>query len=211
MNKSPKYCIGICGGSGSGKTYFLRHLEKALGKENVCKIMQDDHYKPRFKQIKDSLGYLNFDVFTALNQNLLFDNFCNLYKGKTIKIEKCFYNNKESKTVVIHEKPKPILLVEGILIFNFKPIFEKIDLKVFIDLDARTRLKQRTLRDQAERGYSLKEINYRFEHHAQPIYKKYVLPHKKDAHFIVRNDGHIEEDLNKIVSYIKNIELLKFS
>ena len=37
------YIIGVAGGSGSGKTYFARELQRKLGNDN-CNILYQDNY-----------------------------------------------------------------------------------------------------------------------------------------------------------------------
>ena len=56
------YTIGITGGSGSGKTYFIKALSQHFKPDEVCLISQDHYYKPRDTQQTDERGVKNFDL-----------------------------------------------------------------------------------------------------------------------------------------------------
>jgi uridine kinase len=60
MHTKP-YLIGITGGSGSGKTHFLRQLMGSLPPQQVCLVSQDMYYRPANEQQMDAQGVLNFD------------------------------------------------------------------------------------------------------------------------------------------------------
>ena len=46
MEQRP-FIIGITGGSGSGKTTFIKRLREAFSEEELCILSQDDYYYPR--------------------------------------------------------------------------------------------------------------------------------------------------------------------
>ena len=48
--------------------------------------------------------------------------------------------------------------MEGILIFENKPLRDLMDIRVFVDTDADVRLCRRILRDVRERGRSLESV-----------------------------------------------------
>jgi uridine kinase len=47
------YTVGITGGSGSGKTFFLKSLAERFTEKEICIISQDNYYHPREQQKKD--------------------------------------------------------------------------------------------------------------------------------------------------------------
>jgi uridine kinase len=47
---SPPYTIGITGGSGSGKTFFINSLASRFSDREICLISQDHYYHPRETQ-----------------------------------------------------------------------------------------------------------------------------------------------------------------
>ena len=52
MNNKP-FIIGISGGSGSGKTTFVKELSSRFSETQVCILSQDNYYKPREEQFID--------------------------------------------------------------------------------------------------------------------------------------------------------------
>ena len=64
--KTP-YLVGITGGSGSGKTYFLKRLMEKLGTNNVTLVSQDNYYLPKEQQAIDENGVTNFDTPASID------------------------------------------------------------------------------------------------------------------------------------------------
>ena len=87
--------IGIAGGSGSGKTFFLNKLIQSLSTELVCNLSLDNYYKPKNEQDKDLNGIENFDLPTAFNIKSLLNDIQSLKTGKSIQFEKYNYNNAD--------------------------------------------------------------------------------------------------------------------
>jgi uridine kinase len=48
------YLIGIAGGSGSGKTSFIRELMNHFSSEEVVLVSQDNYYQPKEMQEIDA-------------------------------------------------------------------------------------------------------------------------------------------------------------
>ena len=48
--------FGICGSSGSGKSFIVKYVLENLGSDNVSVIYQDNYYKKREEQTKDANG-----------------------------------------------------------------------------------------------------------------------------------------------------------
>ncbi|MFZ4635482.1 MAG: uridine kinase, partial [Saprospiraceae bacterium] len=65
------FVIGICGGSGSGKTSFIRSLREAFTLEELCIVSQDDYYRPIHEQEIDTEGIHNFDRPDAVDKKAL--------------------------------------------------------------------------------------------------------------------------------------------
>ena len=66
MNKP--ITVGITGGSGSGKTLFLKQLMEAFDASQVSLLSLDNYYKPRHEQPIDEKGIENFDMPESLDR-----------------------------------------------------------------------------------------------------------------------------------------------
>ena len=62
------FTIGITGGSGSGKTYFINRLSAQFSDDQICLLSQDHYYKPRDLQVIDERGVKNFDLPEAIER-----------------------------------------------------------------------------------------------------------------------------------------------
>ena len=58
--------FGICGSSGSGKSFIVKYVLENLSSDNVSVIYQDNYYKKREEQTKDANGNYNFPQHTLL-------------------------------------------------------------------------------------------------------------------------------------------------
>ena len=76
------YTIGITGGSGSGKTYFIKALSWHFQSDEVCLISQDHYYKPRETQQKDEKGVNNFDLPDAIERAQFHEDILETKKGR---------------------------------------------------------------------------------------------------------------------------------
>jgi len=82
MNKP--VIIGICGGTGSGKTTVAREILSALPQKNVSIIHQDAYYKLQSNKSFDERTETNYDHPFAFDTELLLTHLENLQKGTDI-------------------------------------------------------------------------------------------------------------------------------
>ena len=65
MSSKKPFIIGVAGGSGSGKTFFLKCFLHHFKADEVSLISQDDYYRPKQEQKIDENGWINFDLQKA--------------------------------------------------------------------------------------------------------------------------------------------------
>ncbi len=202
MTSTP-FIVGITGGSGSGKTLFLRQLMNAFTAGQICLISQDNYYRPREEQPLDENGICNFDTPLSIDFELYASHIRTLRDGKRVeKLEYTFNNHKVKPEMLVFE-PSPVIVVEGLFVFYFAEIAGLLDLKVFIDAPSYLMMKRRIVRDRDERGYDLADVLYRYEKHVMPAYEKYIAPFNSDADIIVPNNLHFERALDMLITYLK--------
>ena len=173
--------IGICGGTGSGKSTLTKKLEDHFKNKGVVKILSDSYYKNHINLNFKERSKINFDHPNAIDFEFLLKNLKDLKNNKKIKDPIYSYKNhkrlKKGNTVY----PKDIIIVEGLHIFCDKRIVDLIDFKIFLDIDEKTRLKRRIERDVIFRGRSKYEIEERFFSMCKPMHENYIDPSKKHA------------------------------
>ncbi len=201
--KTP-YLIGITGGSGSGKTFFLNKLTNAFTEKEVCLISQDNYYKERHLQPLDAKGIQNFDMPKSIDKKHFYKDIQSLREGNTVEKKEYTFNNDAVQPKTLIFKPAPIIIVEGIFVFHYKKIAEMLDLKVFLDAEDHLKVKRRIIRDNKERGYDLEDVLYRYERHVAPTYKKYIAPYKPHCDIIIPNNAGIDNAVEVMIAFLKS-------
>ena len=197
------YTIGITGGSGSGKTYFIKALSGHFQSDEVCLISQDHYYKPRDTQQKDEKGVTNFDLPDAIERAQFHEDILKLKRGESIFKKEYAFNAPNVKLETLEFRPAPILIVEGLFVQYFQEIEQELDLKIFIEAKDYLKLSRRIRRDNEERGYGLDDVLYRYHHHVMPVYESLIEPLKHNADFIVPNNQHFERALDVLIRALK--------
>jgi uridine kinase len=199
---SKRLIIGITGGSGSGKTLFLKQLMEKIGEERVTLLSMDNYYLPKQQQQKDENDVENFDLPQSIDRSVFYSDLVKLKNGETIKLKEYTFNFRDIESKILTLKSLPVIIVEGIFTFYFSEILGLMDLKLFIDTPDYLMLKRRITRDANERGYDINDVLYRFEHHVMPSFTNYILPLKDQADLIIPNHANFDNALNVIYSYV---------
>jgi uridine kinase len=187
MNKKP-YIIGICGGSGSGKTLFISKLKEQFSTDLLCVISQDEYYKEKSLQVIDEKGVENFDLPTAIDVEAFQKDLYKLIKGETVHKLEYTFNNPALVPKILEFKPSPVIVVEGIFIFHYEVINKLLDFSVFIHTKKDLKLNRRIKRDADERGYDLNHVLYTQKNHVQPSYHQFIKPFRHEADIVIPNN-----------------------
>jgi len=195
MGKKP-FIIGIAGGSGSGKTFFLKCFLEHFTPDEVCLVSQDDYYHPVADGMTAEENKLyNFDIPETIDNEHFLADINKLVAGETIYKKEYTFNNPTAVPKIMEIKPAPILIVEGLFIFHFKGIAEKLDLKIFIEAEEDIALKRRIKRDFEERGYSHDDVLYKWNNHVVPAYNEFLLPYRDECHQIIVNNTQKADEI----------------
>ena len=195
--------FGIVGCSGSGKSHIVNYVKNNFDLDVISILLQDNYYKRREDQKKDSDGNYNFDLPSSFLEDELFDDLKKIKNNSTVERLEYTFNNPKILPKKIIVKPRSIILVEGMFLFYYKNFQKLIDRKIFIDVDQNVGLKRRINRDLAERGYDKKNVLYKYNNHVIPSYNKYILPYKNDADLIVNNTKNDNEAAKLTLDYIR--------
>ena len=135
-SKSSVYTIGISGGSGAGKTKLASKLYDALGgPANVTYMVHDSYYRDQSHKSMEERTRTNFDHPDSLETELLVKHIRELKAGQVVEVPAYDFTTHtrlpQSKAIAL-AGPRPILLIEGILILCHPELVQEMDLKVFV-------------------------------------------------------------------------------
>jgi len=202
MKKS--YVIGLSGGSGSGKTTFLKDLCQKFSTSELAVLTQDNYYKPRHEQKEDENGVINFDVPEAIDVQKFANDLKELKNGNSIQKEEYTFNNSAKEAAMIEVRSSPVIVTEGLFVFHCNEIAELLDYKIFFYADPQIRLDRRIKRDQIERGYPASDVNYRWRHHVRPADLEYLDPYQNTCDLEIRNNIDFNKELVHLEELIRS-------
>lgn len=192
MSNNKPYVIGVAGGSGSGKTFFLNCFLNHFSGDEVCLVSQDDYYIKVGEMTAEENRLHNFDLPTCFEVNQFQKDVNDLMAFKTVFKQEYTFNNPNAIPKMLEIKPAPILIIEGLFIYHYENIDELFDYRIFIDAATEIALERRLGRDLIERGYSEEDVLYKWDNHVMPSYNEYLLPHR------LRCDKTIDNSTNEL-------------
>jgi uridine kinase len=179
------YVIGVCGGSGSGKTTFCKQLVKFLGKDHVLHISQDSYYKDLSHLPFEQRKGINFDHPDIIEFPLLVSHLDELALGKNVTLPLYDFAKHCRLIGCQFATPKPIVVLEGVLLFSDCDTEKRMNLKVFIDASEKVRFERRLKRDVRERGRTPESVHTQFNSTVSPMHNIFVEPGKNRADEII--------------------------
>ena len=194
------YIIGVAGGSGSGKTYFARELQRKLGIDKCNILYQDNYYIDQSQRFDGDGGSVNFDHPDALEFTLLAKHLASLKKGESVEVPLYEFATHKRLEKTLPFKPTKIILVDGILILNSPEVRAELDEAIFFDTPEELRFERRLHRDVNERGRTPEGVKKQFELQVRPMHDQFVEPSKKFAQTLVHDLGEYKEVLEEFVS-----------
>jgi len=195
--------IGIAGGSGSGKSTVVNQIIKRLPKDSVAIISQDSYYRDNGFLTPEEKLKINFDHPSAIEFNLLIKHLEILKSGHPIEMPIYDYVSCARSKETIPVFPKPVVIVEGILIMTNNRLRKRMDLKVFVDADPDDRLTRIIRRDTEERGRTFQQVLKHYETFVKPMHLDFIEPTKRYADIIFPHGGHNLLAINTLTSHIK--------
>ena len=171
------FVIGIAGGSGSGKSTFAQRLKERFP-EDVALVSCDNYYLARHDMPLQERKKQNYDAPEAFEFDLMVQQIRDLKAGKTVFCPVYDFTLHERSEQVIEIVSKPVILINGILIFAQPQLREIMDMKIYVETDADERILRRVKRDMRERGRDLDGIIDQYLTTVKPMHNAFVEPTK---------------------------------
>ncbi len=195
--------IGICGGTGSGKTTIARAIVEAVGAENVVLVEQDSYYRNLADMPLDERHQANFDHPDSIDSDMLVNHLLRLKQG--LQVEMPLYDFKthtRSNRIEIIE-PRQVVIVEGILIFAETRVLDLLDVRVFVDTPDDIRFIRRLQRDIKERGRTVESVIGQYYRTVRPMHHEFVEPSKRYADIIIPEGAQTGVSLEFLCSLVR--------
>lgn len=197
--------IGICGGSGSGKTTIVNKIYSAVPEKSIAILEHDSYYKDQSFMSYEQRCRTNYDHPFAFDTDLFVEHIKELKEGKTINKPIYDYGIHNRKQETIDVDPKEIIIVEGLLVFYEERIRDLLDIKIYVDTDADIRILRRIIRDINERSRSLESVINQYMDTVRPAHEQFIEPSKKYADIIVTEGGNNLVAIDLMVTKIKSL------
>jgi uridine kinase len=181
--------IGICGGTGSGKTTIARAILDSVGSTEVVLIEQDSYYRNLADMPLDERHQANFDHPDAIDSDMLVNHIKRLKQGEPVEMPVYDMVTHTRRDITETLNPKPVVIVEGILIFAEPRVLDLLDVRVFVDTPDDIRLMRRLKRDIIERGRTVERTLEQYERTIRPMHFEFVEPSKRHADIIIPEGG----------------------
>ncbi len=196
--KNP-FILGVAGGTGSGKTTIAEKVYTHFG-DKVVYIPHDRYYKDQSEKTMEERIKTNYDHPDALETDLFIVHLQKLQQGQEVEVPEYDFTQHTRKTdVTVTIAPAPLILIEGILIFDNPLLRELIDLRIYVDVPADIRILRRAKRDIEERGRTLDSVYNQYVATARPMHEKFVEPTKEYADIIIPRGGKNEKAVSTLI------------
>jgi len=195
--------IGICGGSGSGKTTIVTKIAEIISE--FVFVAQDSYYRSAEHISNINITAYNFDHPDAFDTDLLYEQLRDLkrFQPVDIPIYDFVHHRRLEETKPV--QPKKLILLEGIMIYSDRRIRDLIDLKLFVETPDDIRFIRRLRRDIQERGRTVESVIEQYMEMVRPGHHQFVEPTKKYADLIIPEGGYNENALQVLISFLREV------
>ena len=195
--------IGIAGGTGSGKTTVTNVILNRVGKQRIAYLPHDAYYRDLHDLPYEQRTAINFDHPNSLESELMTAHILRLKQWEAVDIPVYDFSIHTRTEKTIRVEPRPVILVEGILIFAEPELRKLFDVKIFVDTDPDIRFIRRLERDITERGRTTDMVVNQYMATVRPMHLEFVEPSKRYAHVIIPEGGLNEVAMDMIIARIE--------
>jgi len=194
----------VAGGSGSGKTTVVRRIVDAVGADEVVVLHHDSYYRDGSHLSMEERQAINYDHPDSLETELLIQHLEALQHGRAADVPVYDFARHVRLPDPERTEPKPVIILDGILILWDRRLRGLMDLKLFVDADADVRLGRRLRRDMEERNRAPESVLAQYMATVRPMHLEFVEPSKRYADVIIPRGGHNEVGVDMVVATIRN-------
>jgi uridine kinase len=197
-------CIGIAGGSSSGKTRVVNQLINDLGHKIKCfHISMDGYYKDRISIPFEKRKQLNYDIPEAFDHLLLVKHLTRILNNEEVDIPLYDFVT-HTRNGTMETAPMDVLIVEGIYALYFEELRKFYGIKIFLEVSERVRTERRLGRDTVERGREKEDVITQLKDTVWPMHNKWVEKTKEYADLIIDSEKNDIKSCSKLIFKVLN-------
>jgi uridine kinase len=197
--------VGIAGGTGSGKTTLADLILENIGRDRISYLPHDAYYRDQKGRSLAERAKVNYDHPDSLETELLIEHLYQLKDGQGVHMPVYDFTNHSRKDKMVFVPPRPVIMVEGILIFVEKELRQLFDMKIYVDTDADIRFIRRLTRDIEERGRTVPSVIDQYLKTVRPMHLDFVESSKRYADIIVPEGGLNTVALDMVIARLLSL------
>ena len=197
--------IGIAGGSGSGKTTVQERILETFGTDRIALLQHDSYYRDLAHLPFDERAAFNFDHPNAFETELCVRHLDALLAGHAIETPEYDYARHVRSEASHRVEPRPVILLEGILVLAEPELRARMDIKIYVDAPDDVRLIRRMRRDLGERNRSIDSILSQYQSTVRPMHLEFVEPSKRTADIIIPGGGKNEVAMEMVLARVATL------
>lgn len=205
MSDQNAICLGVAGGTGSGKTTVARAILEAVGADQIAYLAQDSYYRDVNWGVEAELAGYNFDHPDAFDADLFLRHLEELRAGRPVEVPVYDFVTHRRSEETRPLASRPVVLVEGILLYAVPEVRELLDFKVYVDTESDLRLIRRIRRDIENRGRSLESVLDQYLTTVRPMHLEFTEPSKRWADVIVPEGGRNRVAVDMVIARVREV------
>lgn len=169
----------------------------------ILSISQDCFYRDLSPEERRNIAGYNFDHPDAFDFDQIRDTLLALRAGSAVDIPMYDFVTSARCAQRTRVDTTDVIMFDGILALYHPDIRELLDIKIFVDTDADTRLARRVRRDIVHRGRDVLAVLEQYERTVKPSFDSYILPTKAHADIIIPRGADNAVAIDLLLQHIK--------
>jgi uridine kinase len=197
--------VGIAGGSGSGKTTVVKRILAGLDPRSASLLHHDSYYLDNPDLTLEQRAAINYDHPDSLQTSLMAEHVKQLLAGHPVEVPEYDFTVHRRLPATRRVEPRPLLIIDGILVLAEPELRELMDIRVFVDTDSDIRFIRRLQRDTRKRGRTVESVVRQYQKTVRPMHLEFVAPSRRQAHIIVPEGGKNDVAIGMLVARLRHL------
>jgi uridine kinase len=166
-------------------------------------LHHDSYYRDDPDLSLEQRAAINYDHPDSLETSLMAEHIRRLLAGETVEVPEYDFTSHRRLAQTRTVEPRPLIIVDGILVLAEAELRELMDIRVFVDTDADIRFIRRLGRDTKKRGRTVESVVRQYQLTVRPMHLEFVAPSRRHAHIIVPEGGKNEVAIGMLVARLR--------